>query len=198
MIRHLISHKIARISRSVVTIIFATAWIASAQEYLSVSSTTDGNGLFSYSFDLGSSSYVWGVSSDNGDIYIPSFGVLDVICPAGWTASVDAFQGITLAPTSGTVYLGQPSVTFSVLSSSTGTALYDQPLGSGGYQKGAVFGSLYTLPDFQGVAGGYEEFSFIGPEAVPEPSAIVLVGFAILLLVVARSFLTPRNENNAA
>jgi hypothetical protein len=187
-------HKSIGISELLATLIFASAWMASAQGYVSVSSTSDGNGLFSYTFDLGSSFHVWGVSSNNGDVYIPSYGILDVISPPGWTASVDAYQGITWVPTSDTVYLGQPSLTFSVLSSSTGTALYDQPLGSGGYQKGAVFGSLYTLPDLQGVGGGYEEFLFIGPEAVPEPSGIALSVFAILLVTVTRRFLAQRNE----
>ncbi len=194
MIHAMIRNNRFVISGLLATLILASARMVSAQENISVSSTTDGNGLFSYTIDLGSSSYVWGVSSDNGDVYIPSYGILDVISPTGWTASVDAYQGITWVPTSGAVYLGQPSVTFSIISSSTETALYDQPLGSGGYQKGAVFASLYTQSDHQGVALGYEEFSFIGPEAVPEPSGIVLFSFAVLLAVVTRRFLTQSNE----
>jgi hypothetical protein len=166
--------------------------MASAQGYLSVSSTTDGHGLFSYTFDLGSSSYVWGVSSNNGGVYIQSHGILDVISPSGWTATVDANEFINWQPTSGTVYLGQPPVTFSVLSSCTGTILYDQwGESEPDYLKGMVGGSLYTLPDHQGVAGGYETFSFLGPQVVPEPTCFALFGFAILLVKPIRRFLAP-------
>jgi hypothetical protein len=111
-----------------------------------------------------------------------SYGILDVLSPPGWTASVDSNQIISWQPTAGTVYLGQPQVTFSVLSSFSGTTTYDQPFGLGGYQKGLVGGSLYTLPDYHIAGSGYEEFSFIGPQAVPEPSSFMLFGCGMLLM----------------
>ena len=186
MIPTLIHRNLAGLAKSVAIVMLATSGLASAQSYVSVSSTNDGNGLFSYTFDLDSSSYVWGVSSNNGDIFIQSYGVLEVISPPGWTASVNANDGITWTVTNGTAYIGEPSLTFSVLSSYTGTATYDQPLGSGGYQNGAVFGTLYSLPDHQGQALGYEEFSLVGPEAVPEPSSLALAGLALLPAAAAR------------
>lgn len=192
MIHVLNRHKIVSIPRSVVTIIFASAWLASAQQYVSVSSTTDGNGLFSYTFDLGSSSYVWGVSSDNGDIYMQSHGILEVISPPGWTATVDANEFITWQPTSGTVYVGQPSLTFSVLSSYTDSILYDQwGVSDPVYLKGIIGGTLFTVPDHQGVGGGFETFSFLGPQVVPEPSSFAVIGFALLLVKPIRRFLAP-------
>jgi hypothetical protein len=176
-------HILAAISKLVVTSIFASALSACAQGF-SVSSTTDGHGLFSYTFSLDGSSYVWGLPSDTGEIVVQSHGILDVISPPGWTASVDNNNIINWHPTNGTVYLGEPQVTFSVLSSFTGAITYDQPFGSGGYQMGFVFGSVYTLPDYQYVATGYEDFSFIGPQIPQEPSCplnILVNGDTVIL-----------------
>src|SRR5271154_3144852 len=92
-------HILAAISTLVVTSIFASALTACAQGILSVSNTTDGNGLFSYTFSLGSTSYVWGVTSDMGEIVVQSHGILDVISPPGWTASVDNNNIINWQPT---------------------------------------------------------------------------------------------------
>jgi hypothetical protein len=184
--------KTAGISRSLLTILFASAWMASAQQNVSVTSTTDGNGLYSYTFNLGSSSDVWGVSPDNGDIYMQSHGIIDVINPPGWTDTVDANGFITWQPASGTVYVGQPSLTFSVLSSDTDSTLYNQwGVSDPTYLEGAISGTLFTLPDYQGVSSGYETFSYLGPQAVPEPSSFALIGFAFLLMKPFRRFLTP-------
>jgi len=187
--------KLDVIRKGMFGIILACSWTVSAQTYVSVSSTNDGNGLFSYTFSLGSdSSYVWGVSADNGDIVIPSHGILDIISPPGWTATVDSNEIITWQPTSDEcVFIGQPPLTFSVQSSSTEAVLYDELLGSGaGYQQGAVFGTFCTNPDHQGVALGYEMFSFFGPEEVPEPSSFALFAFAALLVGTTRKLLTRR------
>ena len=147
------------------TLIFASSWMAIAGETVSVSSTTDGHGLYSYTFELGSQPYVWGLQSNNGNIFIKSHGILEVISPPGWIATVDTREFITWQPTNGLVFVGQPPLTFSVISSNTNSILYvpsaePDPV----YPAGIIGGSLYTIPDHQGVALGYETFSFLGPQ----------------------------------
>jgi hypothetical protein len=191
----MIHHKFVSIAKFVATLVFTSAWMASAQQYVSVSSTTDGHGLFTYTFDLGPSPYVWGISPDNGDIFMQSHGILQVISPPGWAATVDPEEFITWQPTSGTVYVGQPSLTFSVLSSYTDSILYDQwGVSDPVYLKGIIGGTLFTVPDHEGVALGYETFSFLGPQMVPEPSAFALIGFALLLVKPFRRLLASATQ----
>jgi len=164
----MICHKSIDIAKLVATLIFASTWIVNAEEYVSVSSTTDGHGLFSYTFYLGSPSYVWGIQPDNGNIIIQSHGILEVMSPPGWVATVDANEFITWQPTNGTIYIGQPPLTFSILSSQTNSILYDQwGISDPIYMKGIIGGSLYTIPDHEGVALGFGMFSFLGPQVKP-------------------------------
>jgi hypothetical protein len=157
--------KIIGLSKLAATLVFAPTWMAPAQEYVSVSSTTDGQGLFSYTFDLGDTSYVWGMSQASGNIFIPSHGILDVISPPGWLATVDANEFITWQPTNSTIYIGQPPLTFSVISSYTNSILYDQwGVSDAVYMKGFISGTLFTISDHQSVGGGFETFSFLGPQ----------------------------------
>lgn len=181
------------IRNGIVGILLAGSGTVSAQNYVSVSNTNDGNGLFSYTFNLASgSSYVWGLNADQGNILIPSYGILDIISPPGWTATVDANEIIDWRPTSSDwAFIGQPSLTFSVQSSSTVAVLYDNLPGNN-YSEGLVGGTLFTVPDHQGVAGGFEYFSFLGPQVVPEPSSFVLFTFATLLVGTTRKLLIRR------
>jgi hypothetical protein len=181
------------IRKGVLGIILACSWTVSAQTHVSVSSANDGNGLFSYTFGLGSdSSYVWGLNVDQGNIVIPSHGILDIISPPGWTATVDSNEIISWQPTSSEwAFIGQPSLTFSVQSSSTEAVLYDEPPGDS-YPVGGVAGTLFTSSDHQGVAGGIEMFSFFGPQEVPEPSSFALFAYAALIVGTIRKHLTRR------
>jgi len=166
-----------------------------AQNLLSVTSTTDGNGLFSYTFSLGSDPYVWGLDT-NGQVIIPSHGILDIAGPPGWAATIDTNDIITWQPTSGRVFLGQPTLIFSVHSSYTNAVSYDQMQEP--YQMGIVAGVAYTLPDHQALAGGFQWFSFVGPE-VPEPSTISLLPLAAVSCGLLRSlrFLRVKQGNKA-
>jgi len=172
-------------------IITACVWKARAQGYLSVSSTTDGSGLFSYTFNLGSSGYVWGVLTNSDGVSIQVYGVENVISPSGWSATIGANDWITWRPTDGTAYLGQPSVTFSVQSIYSGVVNYDQTAPLSRYLKGTVLGAVYTASDHQFEGGGYENFSFLGPEPVPEPRTLTLLSLAgsMFIVFVKRSLL---------
>ena len=152
-------------------------WTASAQNALTVNSTTDGNGLFSYTFSLGPDPYAWCISQANGGgIQIQSYGIFDLRSPPGWNATVQPSGLITWQPSgSDPVYVGQPSLTFSVQSSSTEAITYDQS--DEPYPTGTLFGVVCSLPDHEGIALGLEGFSYLGPQEVPEPSS-----FALLIL----------------
>lgn len=160
------------------------SWTAPGQPYIWVDSTTDGNGLFSYTFESASTNYVWGLSDGNGNIVLQSHGILDVISPPGWEATVNPDETISWTVSSGTVFVGEPALMFSVQSSFTGVASYDQLLGSGDpYQGGVIGGSLYSLPNHQGVALGFERFNYLGPQVIPEPSCLALLAVGVGLWV---------------
>jgi len=185
--------KPAVILKALLGILVAASWTASAQPLFTVDSTTDGNGLFSYTFTQADPSYIFGVSANvgGGGIFIQSYDILDVISPPGWTASVDSTGFIDWYPTSGTVFIGQPPLTFSVQSSSTEAITYDQ--NSGAYFEGILAGEAYTLPDLQPVIGGVERFSFLGPQlVVPEPSSFALFAIGIPLIGMSRRFFIRR------
>src|ERR1041385_3982 len=89
-------------------------------------------------------SYVWGVFT-NDAFLLPSYGILGVTTPAGWNYYIENAGGqdyIHLRPDTQPVFIGEPSVTFSVLSSSTASIMYADALGSNSpYQRGAVVGT---------------------------------------------------------
>jgi hypothetical protein len=157
-------------------------WAGPAQNFLTVNSANDGQGLFSYTFDLGPDPYVWRL---DGQINLQSHGILEIGTPAGWNASVDQNEVISWQPTE-PVYLGQPPLTFWVRSSSAEAMTYDQL--DGPYQRGILIGVACTLPDHQTLLGGYQAFSFVGPVVVPEPSTPGLLLAAALCWSIFRFF----------
>jgi hypothetical protein len=158
-----------------------TASAQNYQDFLNVTSTTDGNGLYSYTFSLGNQPFVWGLGPDSGNFYLQSHGILEVITPPGWGATVDANEGISLQPISGLVFIGEPPVTFSVLSSSTQSVLYDGLPGSVPYPSGVIVGGFYTYPDHQHPEAAFMYFPMVGPQEVPEPASFELLVFAALI-----------------
>ena len=180
-------------------ILLACCWTGPAQSLVSVDSTTDGNGLFSYTFHSINTNYIIGVSDGDGGIYMQSHGILDVISPPGWAATVDDNEFITWAVSSGTVFVGDPALTFSVRSAYTGSVLYDE-WGDGSdptYLKGFLGGVAYTLPDHVGFVGGFENFSFLGPQLIPEPGAWAIFALGTLVLGKTRRVLSRRAAKSA-
>jgi hypothetical protein len=153
---------------------------ATAQQ-LSVTSSTDGNGLFTYTFGSSSTSLIWGAQTNQG-ILLPSFGILEISTPPDWTYSIQNETTIYFVPKSGLVYIGEPEVTFTVRSSSTSAVTYTNTTYFSDYSRGLIVGNVYTLPDHNILAGGYESFSFLGPEAIPEPTTLLFAAAALLLI----------------
>jgi len=154
-----------------------------------VSSSNDGNGLFSYTFSLGTDPYVWGLANGNGTIALRSEAVLQIYSPAGWSGTWQPDGWVNWSYTGpGTVFIGEPSLTFSILSESTTAIAYNEPLAQeGNFPRGVIGGGAYTYPDHTGLAVGYESFDFIGPAPIPEPATGTLLSIgAISLLALKR------------
>ena len=151
-----------------------------AQPFLSVTSSTDGNGLFTYTFGMANPSYVWGVFT-NQALVLPSYGILGVTTPPGWNYFIEDDHYIHLQPDAQPVFIGEPSLTFSVLSSFTSSTMYTNLFGAPPYERGIVVGTVFSVPDHAGIAGGYEMFEFLGPQVVPEPGVPVLLCLGAVL-----------------
>jgi hypothetical protein len=165
-----------------------SAWAQDYRDFINVTSTTDGNGLFSYTFSPGNGPFLWCLTPTSGNFYIQSHGILEVISPPGWAATVDLNEGISWRPTSGSIFVGQPPVTFSIRSMFTDSVVYDEwPPGSTLYTSGVLGGAMFTLPDLQNANIGLVWFPVIGPQIIPEPSSSSLA-----VVVVAAWFLRRR------
>jgi hypothetical protein len=66
--------------------------------------------------------------------------------------------------------------------------LYDQWGGNNDiYRQGIIGGELVTLPNHQPFALGFQTFSYLGPQMIPEPSGgALLVAGALCLWRAAR------------
>jgi len=159
--------------------------LSAKSQQLAVTSSTDGNGLFTYTFGTSSSSLIWGTQT-NQAIILPSFGILAITTPPDWTYSIQNETNIYFTPKSGLVYIGEPDVTFSVRSSSTSAVPYTNTTFFAEYSRGLIGGNVYTLPDHVGVAGGYESFSFLGPAVIPEPAVLHFAAPLLLLFALQR------------
>jgi hypothetical protein len=146
-------------------LVFATVNTAQGIPCL-VESTNLGGGLFSYTFQRGSDPGVWGISTNEGSIWIQSYGVLDVQDSPGWThttSSSGVITWITWTVTNGIVFLDDP-ITFSVRSCLTESVTYTNT------SRGGIIGVVFELPGRTNVlGGGYQEFDFVGP-ALPSLS----------------------------
>jgi hypothetical protein len=134
-----------------------------------VQSSSDGHGVFTYTFSRGSAQYVWGIDTNSGQILMPSCGVLEIHEPADWTHSIDPSGMITWTLTNGAAFLDDP-ITFSVRSCLAESAICGDGWSSipsytqGRYAAGLILGVSYWLPGRTNVAGGgYQCFTFTGP-----------------------------------
>ena len=177
-------NKLKQLWMLALVILFSFKGLSSAQPFINVASSNDGNGLFSYTFTLGSPTYAWGLSLNNGSLQMHFNGLQGVFNPAGWTSSTDANNLVTWTRTDNNLtLLGSPSITFSIQSSYTQSTLYNQSgLPGDLYPRGVMVGGVYEISTLNGVTGGYETFSYFGPTSVPEPTtaaliAVTLIGF---------------------
>lgn len=133
-------------------------------------STNLGGGLFSYTFQRGSDPGVWGISTNEGSVWLQSYGILDVQDAPGWTHTISSSGMITWISwtvTNGIVFLDDP-VTFSIRSCLTESVTYTNT--SRGGIVGGIIGVVYELPGRTNVlVGGYQGFDFVGP-ALPSLS----------------------------
>jgi hypothetical protein len=156
--------------------------LSSAQPLINVASSNDGNGLFSYTFSLGNPTYAWGLSTNNGFLTMRFHGIQQAFNPLGWVSSIDTNDVVTWrCLNSSLVLLGSPAITFSIQSSSFQPVLYndftspDDP-----YPRGLMVGGAYEISSHNGIAGGYETFSYVGPAIVPEPATTSIIAVALL------------------
>jgi len=137
---------------------------------LSVSSSNNGRGLYSYTFTNGSSVFFWGISPSSPGIYLQSCGVLQTFQPAGWTATVSPGGLVNWQVTNGNFYFDQ-GVTLSVLSSSTVPRIYNDPSGSTFFSTGTLLGEIYTNNTPASLlGGGTASFAYVGPNTNSAPT----------------------------
>jgi len=132
---------------------------------LLVTSSTDGNGLYTYTFSKGSQPFVWGLNGTNTAIYLQSYGVVQTSQPTNWVASFDAIGRIVWTVTNGIDYIDDP-VTVTVRSIFKTSRTYnnwgeEEPTI---FRRGFVLGYAYELPNHEPLGLGIENFVSIGPD----------------------------------
>ncbi len=139
------------------------------QDALSVTSSTDGNGLYTYTFSKGSQPYVWGLSTTTA-IYLQSYGVLETSQPTNWTANFDGSGRIVWSVANGIAFLDAP-VTVSVRSIFKTSRMYtnwgDDPIV---FRQGFVLGQIYDITNHTVLGEGVENFASVGPD----PTALTI------------------------
>ncbi len=163
-------------------VLFLSCKGVSSAQLISVASSNDGNGLFSYTFTLGDPTYAWGLNTNNGMLMMRFNGIQQAFNPLGWTSSIDANEIVTWQCLDNSlILLGSPAITFSIQSSSVQTAAYTNfTFPNDPYPLGVMLGSAYEISTHNVAGGGYERFSYVGPAVVPEPSTTAIIAAALL------------------
>jgi|GEM_PF-591165 len=146
---------------------------------LAVQSTTDSNGLFTYTVLRGPEPYVWGGSNATLSLAFPVLGMQSASASPGWSVTSTA-AGVIWSYTGAVTWLVDtaPAI-FAVSSALVMPVAYDSLATTALYQQGTLLGDVFgtnQAPYPRSVSGevssvnvtGYERFSFIGP-ALPEP-----------------------------
>ena len=137
---------------------------------LTVVSSDNGRGLYSYTFTNGNSIFFWGLSPSSPGIYLQSYGVTQTIQPPGWTATVSPSGLVTWQVTNGIFYFDQ-GVTLSVLSTCAVPRLYNDKTGNSFFSTGTLLGEIYTNnTPLSFLGGGSSSFSYVGPNTNSAPT----------------------------
>ena len=184
----------------IITFIFLILFVAAANSVncngsmLSVLSSTDSNGVYSYNISVGDESLTFG-GSGMLSLQIPSIDIQEIFSPPGWTSAVSDNIAIWVC-TNDNAYITTQTATFSLRSSIAVWTNYSTS--SAGYPAGKIIGSvyytngiLYTIDsgtnDYimsENIAG-YESFDFVGP-IIPEPMLFWLA-FLYFLISLRRA-----------
>jgi hypothetical protein len=133
--------------------LFCIATRVAAQGTLQVSSVSDGNGQFSWTF-----SATGGVFPQVSQFTMKLYGVQDTFSPTGWAATVDSDEFVTwnYVGGGGAPFTGAP-MTLSIHSTSTQSTAY-----------GGIGNLIYPDGLYSGAVFG--RFMYDGPIQIPEPS----------------------------
>jgi len=176
-------------------IIFTTIFLFSSMltraNLISVISSHDGTGMFTYSVSSSSSPFYFGGDSNMLKVVIPSAGVMETYSPDGWYSTVDASNIVTwLCTNSSSRYIDESPLEFkieSIYKHSTNYSGHAGTLWQKGYVAGEVYDTnyfLYSSVTTNGVASinvvGYEKFEFTGP-MIPEPALLIIYYLAFVI-----------------
>jgi len=132
---------------------------------LTVVSSNNGTGRFSWSYTKGDEPFIWRLDSVNGTIGIQTYGVEQVFTPSGWSVSNDGNDFLQWTYTSGTWYVENTAVVFAVQSTFTNSTLYTNDIGEF-FPKGTLIGTICDT-DHVAIAPGLERHVITGPQPRP-------------------------------
>lgn len=139
---------------------------------LSVVSSNNGTGLFTWTFTKGDESTVWRLDGTFGSIGIQSYGVQQAFTPAGWAVTNDGSDFLQWTYTNGTWYMEDTPVAFSIQSVFTNSTLYTNDLGNF-FPNGALAGTI-CQSNHTPIAPGFDQFVITGPQPRPNFSSLTL------------------------
>jgi hypothetical protein len=139
---------------------------AAADDTVTVNSSDDGHGLYSYTFSSDSTNEYFTL----GAVIIQSHGILGTTQPPGWTVSIDTNDYIQWDYTDGYLPLTN-AVTFSVQSGYPVPRVYNDVDYPSELAGGISLIIVYADPAFQlELGGGYQRFSYFGPSTNGAPT----------------------------
>jgi hypothetical protein len=140
---------------------------AAADDYIIVTSTDDGHGLYSYTFSPGPTDLYFTL----GTIEIQSHGILGTTQPPGWTASIDTNNFVQWNYLTNEYLPLTNSVTFTIQSSYPVPRVYDDAHYPSQMTEGIMLLIGYADPGFQmELGGGYGTFAYAGPSTNGAPT----------------------------